>query len=220
MMDDWKAPTEVAFNSEETIAAIKWVADLRLEHKVTSSAAEEQGLPMQAQFTTGKVAMLVEGGWMWPFFSAPEVLEKVPWEVYPMPRGPKGQFTRMAGNGYSMAAVTKHRDMAWELLKHVTVGEGAQVFWDPGLVKGLPPTKTMAGSPRFLEHFSPGSKTSAIELLEYSRGSPKHPNWYEVQGKLSAPLQEVFTGARSAEEAVEESHNAMAEVWERVTAEQ
>jgi multiple sugar transport system substrate-binding protein len=217
VMDDWKNPTKVVWDSPETVEALQWIADLRLKHLVTSSAAEEQGLPMQSQFTTGKLAMVVEGGWMWPTFSTPEVLAKVPWEVFPMPRGPKGQYTRMAGDGYGMAARTKYPDLAWELLKHVTLGEGAKVFWDKALCKGMPPTRAMANDKSFLEHFSAGSKKATVELLDYSSGSPMHASWYEVQGGITPPLPEVFTGKRSAKEAVAEGHKAAADVWARVT---
>ncbi|MGQ9733266.1 MAG: extracellular solute-binding protein [Candidatus Zipacnadales bacterium] len=215
VMDDWEHPTRITFDSNETREAIQWVVDLRLKHGVTATAAEAEGMPDSAQFTTGKLAMWLEGPWYWPWISTEEIRNKVPWQVFPLPKGPKGQFTRLAGDAYGMWSGTRNPDMAWEILKFVPIGEGAEVFWSPELCKGVPPTKSLAETPRWGAWFSPESKQAVIDLGAYARFSPKHPNWAEIFSKLSPPLEQVWIGQRPIDEAVREAQTEMEDAMTR-----
>ncbi|MHB0878093.1 MAG: ABC transporter substrate-binding protein [Anaerolineae bacterium] len=209
VMDDAEHPTSITFDSSETREAIQWVADLRLKHGVTSSAAEAEGMPDSAQFTTGKLAMWLEGPWYWPLIGTEEVRSTVPWEVFPLPKGPKGQFTRLAGDAYGIWSGTKHVDLAWELCRFVTIGEGAEVFWAPELCKGMPATKSLSSDPRWGAWFTPESKQAVIDLGDYAGFSPMHPNWAEVSSRLSPPLDQVWIGQRPIDEAVQEAQAEM-----------
>ena len=179
-MDDIEAPTKVTFGSPETVDGHQWLVDLRVKHQVSASVAEEQGIPADTQFSTGKLAMFATGGWTWPFLSQPEITDRIHWEVYPLPKGPKGQYCQLAGNSYGMNAATPHVEESWQLLKHVTVGKGAETFFTAANCKGLPATWTLANNPAFLSWFSPESKKTAMEVHKMGTWFPKHPQWQEV----------------------------------------
>jgi ABC-type glycerol-3-phosphate transport system substrate-binding protein len=138
--------------------------------------------------------MFATGGWTWPFLSQPEITERIQWEVYPLPSGPKGQYCQLAGNSYGMNADTPYAEESWQLLKHVTIGEGAKTFFTPENCKGLPATWTLANDPAFLSWFSPESKQTAMEVHKMGTWFPKHPNWQEMAWKAYAELEEIWTG--------------------------
>ncbi|MHB0877153.1 MAG: ABC transporter substrate-binding protein [Anaerolineae bacterium] len=208
-MDDTENPTKVTFDSPEMREGLTWVSDLRLKHGVVSTVADEQTLPFSSQFTSGKLAMAVTGAWMWPYFSDPEIKTRVPWEIYPLPRATKGQYCQLAGNSYSIAARTKYPDQAWELLKHVTVGEGAKTFLAEPTCKGLPSTWTLANDPKFLSWFDEGSKKTAMETHKMGHWFPKHPNWIEMAFRTTQVVQELWVGNLTVEEAATGAQTAM-----------
>ena len=211
-MDDIESPTKVTFGSPETVEGHQWLVDLRVKHQVSASVAEEQGMPAGTQFSTGKLAMFATGGWTWPFLNQPEIKDRIKWEVYPLPKGPKGQYCQLAGNSYGMNAATPHAEESWQLLKHVTVGKGATTFFTPENCKGLPATWTLANNPAFLSWFSPGSKQTAMEVHKMGTWFPKHQKWQEVAAKGGAELQEIWTGNMAVDVAVDNAQTAMAAV--------
>lgn len=208
-MDDIETPTKVTFGSPETVEGHQWLVDLRVKHQVSASVAEEQGIPADTQFSTGKLAMFATGGWTWPFLSQPEITDRIKWEVYPLPRGPKGQYCQLAGNSYGMNAATAHVEESWQLLQHVTIGEGAKTFFTAANCKGLPATWTLANNPEFLSWFSPESKKTALEVHKMGTWFPKHANWQEIAAKGGAELQEIWTGNLAVDTAVANAQKAM-----------
>lgn len=201
-MNDSENPTQITFDSPETIDAMTWLSDLRLKHGVVSTVADEQTLPSSAQFTSGKLAMQVTGAWMWPYYSEPEIKARVPWQIFPLPRAAKGQYCQLAGNSYAIAARTKYPEQAWELLKHVTVGEGAKTNFTPEYCKGLPATWTLAKDERLLTWFDEGSKQTAMEAHLMGHWFPKHPNWIEMAFRATQAVQELWVGNMTVQEAV------------------
>jgi multiple sugar transport system substrate-binding protein len=216
VVDNAEKPTKITFDAPGTRQAIQWAADLRLKHQVTATVGEAQGMPMEAQFENGRLAMICEGPWLWPRFLNPAVRSKVPWEVAPMPRGPSGTFTRMAGGSYGMSAKTKNPDVAWELLKFETIGEGQTINWNAELSRGMPGRKSMAEDSRWGSWFAPKSKEALLRLPDYSRMSPKHPNWAEVYSKIDPALDQVWAGKLDIEQGVKTAQAKMEEVFARV----
>jgi multiple sugar transport system substrate-binding protein len=217
IVDDDLNPTKVAFDRPGTRQAVQWTAELRLKHKVTSSTAETQGIPAASQFSTGRLAMLQAGPWNWPTFMDPAVRAKVPWEIAPLQRGPGGQLTDMAGNGYGMSTQTKNPDMAWELLKFNTLGDGQRINWEPTTSNGIPGRKSFAEDPKFGHWLSAQSKRAIIDCMEYSHFKPKHPNWAEMVTALDSSLDRVWTGAIPVEEAVQTAQGKISEAFARKT---
>ncbi len=209
IVDNTEAPTKIIFDSEQSRQALQWVVDLWLKNKVTPTIAESQSLPWQPGFETGRIVMLDEGPWMWPSFQAPTVRSKVPWEMAAMPYGPAGAFTRMAGNGDGLSVQSKNPDMAWKLLEFNTVGDGQSLEWTQLYSNGIPGKKSFANDPRWASWFSPSSKQTLVQLPDYARTSPKHPNWAEVQTVLASALDQMWTGQISVDQAVKDAQVKM-----------
>ena len=100
-------------DTPEATAAIQWVADLVLKHKVAPTP--EQGTAINL-FNVGRGAMTFNGQWQIPGFR--EAL-KYSWDVAPLPAGPKGKAQITHGGTYIGYSKTKVPDLAWTMIKWI-----------------------------------------------------------------------------------------------------
>lgn len=102
-------------NDPKTIASLQWIADLAHVHGVaglTSDFAPRYGRTTEDFMTSGALAMAIE-----ILAMSTRLPQEAAWDIAPIPAGPAGQFTRVAGSGYGISRTTAHQEAAWELLK-------------------------------------------------------------------------------------------------------
>ncbi len=108
-----KERTAFVTDTPEVIAAIQWLADLVLKHKVAPTP--EQGTAVNL-FNVGRGAMLFMGQWTAPGYR--EAL-KFNWDFAALPAGPKGRAQITHGGTYIGYTKTKVPDLAWTMLKWI-----------------------------------------------------------------------------------------------------
>ena len=106
----------------ETIEAMQWYVDLVHKQKV-SSQVDDPGNSNWAtdQFYGGRAAMITTGPWN--FVNARSKVKDV-WDIALLPKGKAGSISWIAGSGFGIAASTKNRSEAWQVVKYITSTEG------------------------------------------------------------------------------------------------
>ncbi len=119
-------------DSPPAVAALQWIADLWLKHRVAPSPADLRRLRgseftlfptgrfglMPHFYLTPNIAWLVERDWR--VRENPEL----DWAVTTVPIGPAGRETSARPESYSIAASTASPDAAWEWLRFLTSAAG------------------------------------------------------------------------------------------------
>jgi len=111
-------------NSHETVEAVQFYVDLFNKYKVAPTKSDLEALAGVDLFQTGKVAMLWTGRWpLKDFLANPELN----FGTMGLPMG-KQHANSICWAGFAMYSQGKNKDTAWEFLKYIAAGDGAQEF--------------------------------------------------------------------------------------------
>jgi len=111
-------------NSPETVEAVQFYVDLFNKYKVAPTKADLEALAGVDLFQTGVVAMLWTGRWPLKDFIANPTLN---FATIGLPMG-KVHANSICWAGFAMYSQGKNKDTAWEFLKYIAAGDGAQEF--------------------------------------------------------------------------------------------
>ncbi len=111
-------------DSDATIAALQWYADLFLKYKVAPTKDDVAALSGQDLFQTGKVAMLWTGRWPLSGYQADP---KLNFGVAQLPMG-KQRGNSICWAGFAMYSKSQNKVAAWAFLSYLGAGAGAQEF--------------------------------------------------------------------------------------------
>jgi multiple sugar transport system substrate-binding protein len=99
------------FNSEAGVRALTFWKDLyETEQFSTFGIAHDLG------FVSGKLAMILDGPWNLPRYRAARELD---WAVAPLPSGPAGRATYLAGELLAIFEQSRHQTEAWTFMKWI-----------------------------------------------------------------------------------------------------
>lgn len=122
------------FNSKENIDGHQFRQDLIYKYKVHPDPAVDQGLNQFANpFKTGKIAMVMDGGWQ--YWTTSDITEfkvgvaPVPWQ--------KTNKTIIFDDFWIMGRWAKNKDAAWAVMRVLTSVEATTKY---SLLSGTPPT--------------------------------------------------------------------------------
>lgn len=119
-----------ALTTTSTIQAVQFFHDLVYKDRVTPTPAEEQGEQGLEAFKNGRAAMLPGMRWYSALFMD---LTDLDWAVAPLPLNQKGERASiMVGNHLAVSARTRHPDVAYQLLLHLTSPEQIGKLVDVG----------------------------------------------------------------------------------------
>lgn len=196
--------TKSIVDSENTIHAIGFLADLINKHKVSPSPAVAQS--MGDPFLTGRVGMIAQRSGYEPAYS------KAPfeWGIAPLPYGisvdgRKKRATTYNALGNVIYARSKQVEAAWTLLKFLS-GETAQRILAETRIM-IPALKKVAFSSLFLDPKTPPGMDRKVFLDAYEYG-------YDLQYTLTAPqwrkalddeMQLAWMGEKSPAEAAKDA---------------
>jgi multiple sugar transport system substrate-binding protein len=147
--------TKILLDSDESMAALQWWADLIHVHKVAPLPAQSQAIPASPR-VAGQAAMFALASW-----GTPELIQNATfkWDVAPWPTGPAGAKTGSFGSGFGITRDSKHPDVGWSYLREYLSKEGMEFMWGA----------SGRGSP---------ARQSAYDSWLNSAGAPEHASYY------------------------------------------
>ncbi len=116
-------------DSDATVAALQWYADLFLTEKVAPTNADVAALSGQDLFATGKVAMLWSGVWPLGEYSKNADLKI---GTVGLPQGTV-RANSICWSGFALYAKSENKDAAWAFLRWIGADKGAESFADYAL---------------------------------------------------------------------------------------
>lgn len=182
----------------KSLTGLSFLAAMMHEDRSTSHImpADPNGM-----FREGRLAMIPQGRWMVPTYRT--LLTDVSWDVVPMPTGPAGRVTAIAGAFSGMNAQSKHKAAAWEWLRFFLGLEGQQFRLGRNgnavpSIRGL--EETVAGSGQM-----PANAGAFLDGLAYGRPLPVEMGLYpEMPGVIFSGFNPIWDGSKSPRAALEE----------------
>jgi len=122
-MYDQGIDSTTTVDSDASRQAHQFKLDLIQKHKVSPSAADNKAVSVLGDpFKTGRIAMVVDGGWDWSSFSD---IKAFKWGVAPVP-GMKDVKNSENLNIWMLGNSKTGRDASWEFMKFLTSQKGEQ----------------------------------------------------------------------------------------------
>ncbi|MGW0229364.1 ABC transporter substrate-binding protein [Actinopolymorpha singaporensis] len=166
-------------------------------------------------FAQGQVGMYMAGSWFAGTLNSeyPKIAGK--WAAAPLPNGPAGCKTTIAGDSLVMLAGTKQADAAWLWMEYLSTPDNV-ALWTYKSANGteLPPLTPLLDSPDLVKE-KPILKGFA-ELMKCGVSSnvptPKFPR---IEQELNKELGKAFYGNQTAEQALDNAAKAAETILEQ-----
>jgi multiple sugar transport system substrate-binding protein len=153
-------------------------------------------------FATGKVAMYEAGAWFGGQMKTefPKITKN--WSVAPMPQGPSGCATTIAGDTLVVFNQTKNADAAWKWIEFLSSQENMKA-WTYGskTTTLLPPRQSLLSDPN-LGKYNPWLTSFAQQMKCAVNDNLTNPNWAQVQDTLNSELGKAIFGDQSPVDAL------------------
>ncbi|HET7768029.1 MAG TPA: sugar ABC transporter substrate-binding protein [Chloroflexota bacterium] len=194
---DFKAPR---FSDAATIAAMEYRAALQARHKVTPNLKTGGA---SGQFTGGKIAMVTSGSWFVANVKRATTSAlntgKVPWDVAPLPKGPKRAAGLTAELGIGIPTGVKNPDASWAGVRHLTSKEGIMPFVK--VERYIPPLRTLWNDTIPADGSPKGFKVAFLDQWEkLETSSPFLPDFQQIIPAWEEEGGKVWMGERPARE--------------------
>jgi multiple sugar transport system substrate-binding protein len=147
--------TKLLLDTEASMAALQWWADLIHVHKAAPLPAQAQAVP-NGPWVAGQAAMFALASWGTPTLIS---FAEFQWDVAPWPAGPSGQRAGSFGSGFGITRDSNNPDAAWSYLTNYLSTEGMEFMWGA----------SGRGSP---------ARKDAYESWMTSEGAPEHASYY------------------------------------------
>jgi ABC-type glycerol-3-phosphate transport system substrate-binding protein len=200
------ADGEVIFDSPEAKQAAEYYVNLR-----NYSAPDYYGLSSwdaRIAFAEGQAAMFIAGSWFAGVLQGDFPKLEGKWATAPLPEGPAGCKTTIAGDSLIMLKDGENTDAAWKWMEFLSRPDNmATLTYRAEGATLLPPLKSLLNSPELVEK-KPVLEGFA-ELMQCGVSSTvSNPKFPRVEAALNEELEKAIFGDQSAEEALD---NAAAE---------
>lgn len=199
-------------NEPQTIAALQWIADLAHVHGVaglSTDFAPHYGRSTEDFMASGALAMAIE-----ILAMSNRLPQDAAWDVAPIPAGPAGQYTRVAGSGYGISRTTTHPEVAWELVKYLSDYDAGMDWAASGGI--VPARRSVIFGSGFLEGGRrPHSINVFIDSLAFGVPEPVKLNWNDYVVAKSRALDPLWRGMMSAAQVAEAANDALTAIINR-----
>lgn len=161
----------------EAAEAVATFISFYKEHGIMFNPALRTGYRVDEMFSSGQVAMVINGRWAAPWFSAH--MPPGSFDVAPMPRGPI-RATGLATHFITMAANSRRKQDAWDFIRFLVSEEAQRITSDDG--NNIPAMRRVAESDVFLQNkVTPWINNRVfLDQLPYAR-----PWWWEESPYVS-----------------------------------
>jgi multiple sugar transport system substrate-binding protein len=153
-------------------------------------------------FAQGQVAMYMAGSWLAGTLHSEDPKIDNDWSTAPLPSGPAGCKTTIAGDSLVELSATKNPDAAWLWIEYLEQPKNL-ALWTYKSPNGteLPPLKSLLDSPD-LAKTKPVLKGFA-ELMSCGVASTvSNPKFPQIEQQLNTELGKAFYGQQSADQAL------------------
>lgn len=188
-------------DSKQAIKSFAILSDLVKDGSMPKEVINWTQADVMMQFSTGKLAMMVNGPW-----NIPEVKRNAPnmnWSVVKIPRDKI--FSSVLGGENFGVVKGKNVEASWKFLQYVgspkVVKEYAVKF------NMFPPRQDVAGDKAWTEDPVMGV---FMDEMKYAMPRGPHPKWPEISNAMSTALQEVLTQAKTPEAAAKDAQAKVA----------
>lgn len=164
-------------------------------------------------FVDKKFAVMLSGSWMPSIFPRGTYIEEIVGflPAFPVPDDSVQTTTMMGGWQFGIPSTSTHKDLAWEL---ITVMLEPEIF-APWLQRyGYLPTQASIGEGPYstqLEQSIPYYQ-EMISMIEFGGSRPSIPEYSEISNHIKQALDEVFSGAKESEQALDDAAAKSAKV--------
>lgn len=195
---------DVAFDSPEGIEAAEFYVGLR-EYS-PADYLNSNSWDGRVAFATGKVGMYMAGSWFGGEMklSFPKINGK--WDVAPLPEGPEGCATTLAGDTLAIFAQSEEQDAAWLWIEFLSRDENMK-RWTFGSKTStlLPPRQSLLDDPE-LGKFNPWLEGFAENMKCAVTNNITNPKWVQIEQEMLNPnLGKALYGDLTAEEAIKKA---------------
>jgi multiple sugar transport system substrate-binding protein len=190
-----RAGGESRITQPPTVETLQFIADLMHKYRIAPTPAELKQQSQSARWTSHGLAMTHDSASRFGEWQRAGLDFDV--AVPPLGAAP-GRTIAGGGVAYSLAAGSKQRDAAWELLKWMTGKEMQLVEVQPGIV--FPPRRSIASSPAFLKPGQPPAHAAlTVEAAEsHMLVTPPFTRWQDLLALMDGQLATLWNGQDSA----------------------
>jgi ABC-type glycerol-3-phosphate transport system substrate-binding protein len=194
---------QMALDTPEAIKAAEFYVDLARKY------APPDYLPSNSwdgrvTFASGKAAMYIAGNWFAGNTIAefPDIEGK--WASAPLPKGPAGCATTVAGDTLTVLSGTPQQDAAWLWIEFLTRPENmaAYTIGDESATM-LPPRASLLQSDQLTSHHKEFLQGFANDMECAHVSTVEQPKYPEIETALNEELGKAMIGEQSAQEAIE-----------------
>jgi len=191
--------TKCLLNEEPAVEAYQFLADLIHVHKVAPPVDVAQEMGQAELFQSGITAMET---W-WPAIGRMRTnIKDFEWDVAPHPAGAVTKSCSGGGTGHTLSKHAPHAEEGWEFMKFMITTAAVEKWTE--IMGIVPPLESVAQTDTFLQPGKPPEHITVFtEGAAYLRPDPRHPKFPEANTILQAELDYVWTGERSAQEALD-----------------
>lgn len=155
---------KTAFNSDAVLQSHQFNYDLVWKHQVSPDPGVQKSMEQfQTPFKTGRVGMMLDGGWM--YWNTSDIKD-FKFGYAALPRG-KANKNINFNDFWIMGRWSKNKDAAWKVMRVIT---GVQETSDYSRLSGTPPTPRASLTP-WLEGISKISGQSVADLTKVTTGA-------------------------------------------------
>jgi ABC-type glycerol-3-phosphate transport system substrate-binding protein len=193
--------TECTLDQPEAVAALTFQSGLITTEGVATPITDLANAQFaNEQFTSGKVGMTTNGPWNFVNLRNDATFD---WDIAPMPAGPNGSVTWVAGSGFGLSRTTEHPEEAWQALKVITSSASLQKTAAAG--RGYPARRSAV--PAFIDR---SQKPTAVDIVEQivaeeiagARFLKTTTTWQETEVMLTREFNPVYLGDQSVDDTI------------------
>jgi len=200
VFNDGMYATSYNYDDPRLAETLQWFANLALVDGVAPAFSDISSLGGSSLFTAGQLAMLTDGSWMIGFYSG-----SAPFEVgfARLPIGPEGRKSMFNGLADSIWVGTRHREEAWQLVRHLASPDCQRIVGASGVVFPAVPDAVDLALNVYAER---GLDVSAYTEQALEEGGtflfPITDFGSEITSIMDNAITSIFLGQQSAEAAL------------------
>ncbi len=201
--------TEFGLDKPDAFGLLQNISDLMNKHHVMPSMVAQKSLPAAAvSLQTRKYAMTIDGQWALNGFAR---IDGLNFGIGVLPKF-KNNNSVTGNSANVLFKKSKHPKEAWALLKYMADPSSAITMYQGGL--WMPTLKSWYSSPAKVSQWAENNKAHPAEYKDVffnsiinsdkTIGELYIKNFGEINGKISTALDGVWTGKKTAEQAMKE----------------